>query len=318
MAGWTSKRLAAVLTTGALVFLGACNDDPTTPGLQADLSQAEIAEINLAFDDDADISFGALFHVGSVNAFDFPSPALLGPPGPYDRFGPVLACLVLEPQPPEDPDADGVPTLFTVRFDPDPCNFRLGVTTLQFSGKLTVSDPVPDMAGYDMHEVLEAFSVAHVLANGRARAVSRTGTRLVEHATDRLIASERLVTSHTTPGRAHKDATAAWQLTFGGDDDIVFDQPVPSGALTLQGSWTFGGRAGERFFDVTTVTPLRYDATCADVRPMLRFTDGVIQKTLIRNGAPVAVITMTWTGCGERPTREVVRTAGSTDRPRRR
>ncbi len=320
MTGWIPARLTGGLAVGALVILAGCVDDPASPDAQIDLTPAEVAEINLAFEDDADLSIGALFHGGTINTFDQPGPTPMGPIDRHPRFGPVLACLVIEPLPPEDPDGDGVPTLLTIRFDPDPCVFRLGRTAIEFSGKLTVSDPVPDLAGYDLSEVIDDFGVAHVLPNGRSRAVVRSGTRDVLHDTtnDQLIATEKLTTSHTTPGRAFKDATADWQLTFSGDDDIVFDQPLPSGNLTLEGTWSYSTPAKVRAFEVTTLTPLLYDAGCMDVRPILRFTEGVIQKTLIRDGVKVAVITVTWTGCGELPIREVVRADGITDRPARR
>jgi len=320
MAGWTSTRLAQGLAVGTLVLFAACGDDPTDPGVQPELTQTEINEINLAFEDDAELSMGALFHGGSVSAFDQPGPMPHGPHGRNPRFGPVVACLVVEPLPPEDPDGDGVPTLFTVRFEPDPCVFRLGRTSIEFSGKLTVSDPVPDAAGYDMSEVIEDFGVAHVLPNGRARAVVRNGMRDVVQDTgnDQLVATERIATSHTTPGRAFRNGAASWQLTFSGDDNIVFDQPLPNGNLTLEGIWSVSNHAKARSFDVTTLTPLQYDASCADTRPILRFTDGVIQKTLTQDGVKVAVITVTWTGCGVPPTREVVRADGVTDRPGRR
>ncbi|MCZ6755391.1 MAG: hypothetical protein O7E49_08775, partial [Gemmatimonadetes bacterium] len=97
------------------------------------------------------------------------------------------------------------------------------------------------------------------------------------------------------------------ELTFRGDDAIVFQQPLPSGALGIEGTWVFRMTNRERLFDVTTVTPLAYDATCTDARPLLRFTEGEIHKTLVRNGTPVAVIKVTWTGCGQEPTREVTR-----------
>jgi hypothetical protein len=305
---------------GGAIFLAGCSEDPASPEVLVELAPAEIDEINVAFEDDADLSFGALFHGGSINALDRPGQSPMGPPDRHPRFGPDVACLVLEPLPPEDPDGDGVPTLFTIRFEPDPCVFRFGRTAIEFSGRLTATDPVPDVAGYDMNEVVEDFGVAHVLPNGRARAMARTGARDVLHDNDadQLTATERMSTSHSTPGHAFKDGAVNWQLIFNGDDDIVFDQPFPSGNLTLEGTWSYSTPARVRTFEVTTLTPLQYDAGCADVRPVGRFTDGVIQKTLMRNGVAVAVITVTWTGCGVPPAREVVRADGIVDRPGRR
>ncbi len=300
-------RPGGLVAAAALVVLVGCSDSSGPAGGDV-LTDAELAEIEVTFGDDADLSMGALFHGGMVNAFHPVTPMFMGP-----HRNP-LTCLVIEPLPPEDPDQDGIPTLLTIRFDPDPCVFNLGRTAIEFSGSVTVSDPVPDQAGYDIDEVIDHFGVAHTLPNGRAKAMVRNGTRSVRHDTDNdvLKAQERILTIHTTPGRAFKEAGASWELTFSGDDAIVFQQPLPSGTLGIEGAWIFRKTNRERSFDITTVTLLAYDATCTDVRPLLRFTEGEIHKTLVRNGTPVAVIKVTWTGCGQEPTREVTRLTDTT------
>lgn len=308
----TLFRPGGLAAAAVLVVIAACSDS-SGPAAGDVLSDAELAEIEVAFGDDADLSIGALFHGGMVNAFQPVSPMFMGP-RPRGPHRTPLACLVIEPLPPEDPDQDGVPTSLTLRFDPDPCVFNLGRTAIEFSGSLAISDPVPDRAGYDIDEVIDHFGVAHTLPNGRAKAMVRNGTRGVRHDTDNdeLKAQERVLTTHTTPGRAFKEAGADWELTFSGNDVIAFQQPLPSGTLGIEGTWIFRKTNHERSFVVTTVTLLAYDATCTDARPLLRFTEGEIHKTLIRNGAPVAVIKVTWTGCGQEPTREITRPSDGT------
>ena len=312
MSARTPYRLGGLVAAMALVVVAGCNDS-SGPAAGDPLSDAELAEIEVTFGDDADLSIGALLHGGTVNAFHPVTPMFLGP-RPMGPNRSPLACVIIEPLPPEDPDQDGVPTLLTVRFDPDPCVFNIGRTAIEFSGSVAVSDPVPNRAGYDIDEVIERFGVAHTLPNGRAKAIVRNGTRGVRHGTDTdvLQAQERILTSHTTPGRAFKEAGASWQLTFTGRDAIVFRQPLPSGTLEIEGTWVFRKPNHERSFEVTTVTPLAYDASCADARPILRFTDGEIHKTLVRNGTPVAIIKLIWTGCGQEPTREVTRLSDMT------
>lgn len=308
----TRYRPGSLAAAATLIFVAGCGDSSGPAGVGGGdvLTDAELAEIEVAFGDDADLSMGALFHGGIVNAFQPVAPMFMGPrPGGPQRN--PLACLVIELLPADDPDPDqdGVPTLLTIRFEPDPCVFNLGRTAIEFFGSITVSDPFPNQAGYDIDEMINDFGVAHTLPNGRARAMVRNGTRGVRHDTgiDQLDAHELITTIHTTPGRAFREAAADWQLTFDGNAAIVFDQPLPSGSLTIEGSWSIRNRNRERAFEVTTVTPLAFDATCADVRPLLRFTEGEIRKTLVRNGTPVAVIKVIWTGCGQEPTREVTR-----------
>jgi hypothetical protein len=308
----TLCRLGGLSAAAALVVVSACSDSsgPVAGDIPTD---AELAEIEVAFGDDADLSMGALFHGGMVNAFQPLAPTFMGPrPGGPHRN--PLTCLVIEPLPPEDPDQDGVPTRLTMRFDPDPCVVNIGRTAIEFSGSVSVGDPVPDQAGYDIDEVIDHFRMAHTLPNGRSREMVRHGTRGVRHDTDSdiLQAQERILTSHTTPGRAFKEAGAGWQLTYNGDDAIVFQQPLPNGTLGVEGTWVFRKTNHERSFEVTTFAPLAYDASCTDARPLLRFTEGEIHKTLVRDGTPVAVIKVTWTGCGQEPTREVTRISDTT------
>ena len=313
MSAKTMYRPGSLVAAATLIFLAGCGDS-SGPAESGDiLTDAELAEIEVAFGDDADLSMGALFHGGIVNAFQPVAPMFMGPRPGGPRWNP-LACLVIVPLQPEDPDQDGVPTLLTMRFEPNPCVFDLGRTAIEFSGSLTIRDPFPNQAGYDIDEMIDHFGVAHTLPNGRAKAMVRNGTRGVRHDTgnDKLEAKELITTTHTTPGRAFREAAADWQLTFDGNAAIVVDQPLPSGALTIEGSWSIRNQNRERAFEVTTVTPLAYDATCADARPLLRFTEGEIHKTLVSNGTPVAVIKVIWTGCGQEPTREVTRFGDST------
>ena len=303
----TLYRPGSLVAAATLIFLAGCGDS-SGPAESGDvLTDAELAEIEVAFGDDADLSMGALFHGGIVNAFQPVAPMFMGPRPGGPQWNP-LACLVIEPLPPQDPDQDGVPSLLTMRFEPNPCVFDLGRTAIEFSGSLTIRDPFPNQAGYDIDEGIHRFGVAHTLPNGRAKAMVRNGTRGVRHDTgNKLEADEQITTTHTTPGRAFGEAAADWLLTFDGTAAIVFDQPLPSGTLTIEGSWSIRNQNRGRAFEVTTVTPLAYDATCADARPLLRFTGGEIHKTLVNNGTPVAVIKVIWTGCGQEPTREVTR-----------
>lgn len=308
------NRSLGVLAAGAAIALAGCSDSATAPGAAAvGLSPAEVDEITVGFEDDADLSVDALFHGGTLNAFNDMTPAFSWFPGVPPRMGPVVDCLVIEPLPPEDPDGDGIPTRLALRFDPDPCVLGRGRTALEFSGSITVVDPVPDVAGYDVDETIDHLGFAHTLPNGRAITLVRNGTRGVRQDTgnNRLTAVERLTSSHTTPGRAFQEASVDWTLTFDGDDAIVFRQPIPSGSLTIEGDWSFANQTHNRMFNVTTVTPLRYDATCSAVRPILRFSEGQIRKTLMRDGVARAVITLTWTGCGVEPTRKVSRPDGT-------
>ncbi len=101
-------------------------------------------------------------------------------------------------------------------------------------------------------------------------------------------------------------------------EELVANHRRPSGTIVINRLWTFEGQVKVRGTDpvtnepvttiedvsitkqVETLTPLEYDATC-DAPPSRRIVAGQLRLTHIR-GDQTSVITITWTGCGQRPT----------------
>jgi len=282
--------------------VAAC-DNSTAPGGAgaSTMSQADVAEAVAGFEDDADVSLGALFSGSTMGMANSTGGLALS----RDPGIPSLACIVVEPNPPEDPDGDGIPTRLSVHFDPDPCEIGLGRGTVSLSGSLGIFDPTPETAGYDIVEELTNFGFKLSLAE-RSYMVVRSGRRSVSQEGSVLTADELLEGLHVVNGEREKHSRVDWTLRFEGESTIGYLQPLPSGALTINGSWAWTAGDRERVFGVETVTPLQYDATCADVRPIHRFTAGEIHKVLMVNGQTRGTLILVWTGCGERPARTFV------------
>lgn len=299
----------------AVVLVAACDGGTGPVNTAADLTPAQVNEISATFEDETDVSIGALVYGGTLNNANLSvsalsTPALNGAP-PL----PGLACLVIEPLPPEDPDQDGVPTRLSLSFDPEPCIIQTdrGVTFL-FTGALGVADPAPQTPGYDIDEFYDRFGHGIEIAGGPSFKVVRNGERHVRQEGSVIGAAEAFTSIHLINGERERRAATEWRLRFTAAETIVFGQPFPNGSLTIEGTWAFSNAEGDHLFRVETATPLQYDATCTDARPIRRFTAGEIHKVLVVNGERVGVLILTWVGCGLPPTREFHR-FGDTDHP---
>jgi hypothetical protein len=287
------------------VLMAACDSETGPAGSPTDLCLSEANDIGAAFEDDTDVSLGALISGGTLNNADvsvgvLSAPAMNGAPP-----RPGLECLVIEPMPPEDPDLDGVPTRLSVHFDPQACVIPTdrGVSFI-FTGALGVADPTPQTAAYDIDETYDHFGHSVAVTGGRSFLVVRNGERHVRQEASHIGAVETFASVHVVNEERRRNAAAEWGLRFAGEEPIVFGQPFPSGSLSIGGTWAFSHEDADRLFRVETATPLHYDATCTDARPVRRISEGVIHKLLVVNGERVGVLVMTWVGCGRPPIRE--------------
>jgi len=299
----TPRSVWAGLGLALACGLVACADG-TAP--DANALSADMPEINAAFEDEADFSLGALVAGGSLNSVDL-SPRALFPAGLRPQLPtPLLRCLVLDPLPPEDPDEDHIPTLLVATFGED-CGFSRGHgTQFELTGSVTLSDPFPESAGYDLDEVFENFGHRMTTPSDRTAMLVRNGSRSVRQSDNTLTAMEQLTTEWTGDMGPQKRSATDWEIDFDGDETIVFGEALPSGDVTITGTWDLSLRERMRSFTVETVTPLHYDATCTDVRPIRRISSGELHKTLAVDGVVRGVLITTWSACGEAPTREFV------------
>jgi hypothetical protein len=89
-----------------------------------------------------------------------------------------------------------------------------------------------------------------------------------------------------------------WVFTPASGSTIAFDQPLPSGTVNASGTFTFDRDQSNKAYNVTTTTPLQYDASC---QKLPRYTAGVLQVERSSSQGDSS-ITITYTGCGVKPT----------------
>lgn len=301
-----SLLLAALI---AALGLSGCSD---SAGVDSDgplvLSAAEVADIGDTFEDETDLSFGALFHHGTLGWFDLSLNNLkaLFPPGARPHLpSPLITCLSVSPLPLEDPDGDGIPTDLTAVFADDCSISSQGGASFALTGTFRLMDPFPNTPGYDVDETFEDFGHTHTSGSGsRSFQATRNGTRSVRQVGDVITAAEQLRSVWAGPLGPEKTVLSDWMVEFTGDAAIVFGDPLPSGSITVDGAWSLVRGPQTRDFTVSTVTPLTYDATCAAQRPSRRITTGELQAELIVDGVLAGTLSVVWNGCNTAPTRK--------------
>jgi hypothetical protein len=93
-----------------------------------------------------------------------------------------------------------------------------------------------------------------------------------------------------------------WNVSFDPDGTIVLGDPLPDGALTLNGREYVTDTEDQNLsFSLATDTPLAYDATCWAGDALPPFTAGILIGHL-NNNASSASFSATFTGCGVEPT----------------
>ena len=268
-----------------VTMIGACSDG-TSPndvaaGVQqdaADMASASVDETELAID-----ALGGADGAMSMSLMSTPSsPALMRP-----------FCATVSST--SDTDGDGIRDNSSFTYALPACSFtgwRGGVVEL--TGVISISDPDP------------APSFAYLLSYDNFRwqytapdatdswSATRNGSRTLTATQSRLSLSNQVSIIRTFARRG--DATVAHNTLVEFSPDagatLVRGEPLPSGSLVKSGQVTFSRNGEVRTFSVSTITPLRYDASCPTAP---RITAGEVHYER-SDGSYVKVL---WPGCGE-------------------
>jgi hypothetical protein len=280
---------AAIL---GMALLGACSDGtPTNQGTST--TQQAALDAGDASADETEMAVGAM---------QGPDGALLASLTTTQSSGmsavvfPHSLCATVSST--TDTDGDGIRDNTTYTYAVPACSFsgwRLG--SVDLTGSISISDPDP-APSFAFLLTYDNFKWLYTAPNGvNSWSATRNGTRTLTANASQLTLSNQVSILRTFAHRS--DATVAHntQLVFTPDagSSLVLGQPLPSGSIAKTGQVTFD-RDSVLTFNVNTVVPLRYDATCA-VWP--RITAGEIHLELTSGG----YVKVLWTGCGQVATR---------------
>lgn len=284
------KKILMLTLLSLTLLLGACNragtnplpDDSSTPSEESQaIAEALISEL----DTSADALTMTGVSLSSVN----------GELSAQGKFNCVTVTGDVS-----DPDADGVPTAATYTYD---CtNIKYFGVTATITGVANISDPStdPNVRGFDS-EVKDL----RLELSGKDRSFSekRNGTRGPRLANNVLTLSHDLNTLRETQTN-NLDRTVTidneLELTFTpvSGSTVVLDEPLPSGTVEVSRSFVWNRDVKDGEYNVTTLTPLGYDASCEELP---RFTAGVLEVSRVSE-SKARTFTVTYTGCGVKPT----------------
>lgn len=202
-----------------------------------------------------------------------------------------------------DADGDGVPDDATFTFANPPCSatgFFGG--TLAVTGTVRVQDSSQSTAGaYTLTlqnltwQFTDTGSATYTAVRNGKRSRAGGDSAITLLVTDTVQRTRPQVTAIATISKQ-----LTWTFEADTPGDIVTNQPLPDGTVTVTGTWRWRRSTEDWNLAVATVTPLVYDASCTTTAQ--RFTAGKVTLTGTIAGT-AGVLAIEWTQCGKAPTR---------------
>lgn len=272
-------------------FVAGCDFGATDSGNNgAGPTNTQLLELARSFTDDLESETGSL----TITA-----------PGAPARFDFVGDCP--DSSSTTDADADGILDNATLTYAGAACrqnNWRDGV--LAVTGEVQVTDN-SQLNGLNYTLDFEDFGWGYTDPIESLSYIStRNGTRVRTGSTDSI----KVETEETTDRQrlvitaiAHIARDLTWSFGATTPGSVVADAALPDGRLSVEGSWHWVRSTEDWELTVSTITPLLYDASCDEPQ---RFVAGTVRLsgTVADSDGHV---TLTFSECGEEPTRTWVR-----------
>jgi hypothetical protein len=282
----SSVTVALAIAAGAVLV--ACSDhmSPQAPALsqaQAD-SMSEVVVADVENELDAGTAASGIGFVPGA-----PSTAALSP---------SVQCVPdISPLPVVNSDSDRVPDSVRVTFTDCVIGFHRGADTIR--GSIDIIDPTPLGTDRSLKLAFTDFARIFVDRHGHTASITVNGSRQAVRDSSQLSQTEvGFRTDFVFGNGATASSLRNWAIDFTADvpGSIVHDAALPSGVLSITGSSTFTRNDTTRFdLQVSTPTPLHFDATCTD-RP--RFSTGTLVAVVTKQGA-TSTVTIQFTACGQ-------------------
>jgi hypothetical protein len=278
----------------SLTLLAACGDDDNGPtNDDTELTQAEANALGNELREE----IAGLSATTSLST-------ILNPGNAPAAAGAVRApCPTLSEDPITDADEDGIPDDLTATFNPTDCILTSwgGQAVLTLDGAIRVedlseSDPALRIS-FDEFEGLFTY-------NNKALRREANGRVQFETSAAGFAGYDSTTVEQEATGRPDASLKKGWSIAFttAEEEDFTVNQPLPDGEFDLNGSLrrTWGDKVRE--FNVTTVAPLEYDASCiSDDRIVAGELDAEFDSEEHH-----ATVNIVWNGCGVDPTVTIV------------
>jgi hypothetical protein len=287
-----SRHLPRLVLLAGVVTLAACaGGDP----VDSDPVLVESAAIDAAqvSADEVELSAEALNGVTyALSVSDAEAQSGI----PAFRWVPRPLCATVSST--ADSDGDQVRDDATYTFALPACSFegwRGG--TVELTGSISISDPDP-APSFAYQLTYDDFQWKYTSPNQlNSWSATRNGSRTLTATSAQLTLSNQVAIVRNFPVRGVGTVSHNTQLVFTPDagSSLQVGEPIPSGTAVKSGQVTFSRNGTTRTFQVNTVTPLRFDASCTSAP---RISAGEVHYELAGAGYANVV----WPGCGILPT----------------
>lgn len=229
----------------------------------------------------------------------------IGTPGLPLAFPTIANCPSVSST--ADGDADGIPDDATYTFTNPPCTtsgFFGG--TLSVTGQVRVQDSSQATTGTYSVSLTNlswqftdtAGTLSYTATRNGNRARSGNDSTITLRVADTVLRAKPQISAI-----AQLTKQLTWTFTADTPGDIVTNQPLPGGTVTVAGTLRWQRSTEDWNLTVATVTPLIYDPTCTTTAQ--RFTGGRVTLTGTIAGTP-GTLQIDWSQCGKFPTRTFI------------
>jgi len=274
---------SAALGCSASLSDGGGNPSPTTN---------RYTQLSLSLEDEVESS------LPSLTVITPGLPPGVTPPG----VTPPAGCPAVSNR--ADGDGDGIVDDATFTYTNPPCQFTgFSGGTLAVTGVVRVRDTTAgDSTSYTLTftgltwqftDPSGQLSYTSVRNGRRTRSVSAdTVTLVISDTTERQLPQ---ITAIATIAKSLN-----WSFTPAPGSTVKVNQPLPSGSISVDGTWHWTRSSEDYNLAVATLTPLSYDASCTTTPRRIKAGQITLTGTI---GGVNGTLLVQWSACGTSPTR---------------
>jgi len=280
---------AAVLIVALAGCSGGSSIAPTPSGSQGltQSQQSEVAaDVSNSIGDGIETGLGGAVQSSAVNGRTVQS---------------LNACITPSPNPPVI-NADGIPANENYTFNN--CT-NLGWAPNQIvNGQINITDTSPNGGAVTLSYTQTNTNLSRTGTdiNGDAYTSVANGTRNPVLSNNILSITRAMQVQRTSTAHGTSNITQSWSWTFtpASGQTVQLLHPLPAGSFTgSNGTVTYVNGSTNATIAFSIATPLIYDPSCSTPP---RIDSGSIAFTVAGNNAHNGSFTLTFNGCGQKPT----------------
>lgn len=284
-----TRSFALLLVVALAGCSGGSSVAPATSGLQS-LSQSQQSEVAAnvsdSIGDGIETGLGGAVQSNSQNGRTVES---------------LNSCITPSPNPPVI-NADGIPANENYTFTN--CTNLGWAPNLIVNGQINITDTSPNGGAVTVSYTQTNTNLSRTGTdiNGDAYTAIANGTRDPVLSNNVLSVTRAMQVQRTSTAHGTTNVTQSWSWTFtpASGQTVQLLHPLPAGSFTgSNGTVTYVNGSTNATIAFSIATPLVYDPTCTTPP---RIDSGVLSFTVSGSNNHNGSFTLTFTGCGQKPT----------------